>query len=92
MYHTTGLDKAEILGLCEIIHQEVIASERTRPILGLYKSVVVTLTYLRRNRVQAEIRRVVRRIAVNDQPSDCRHDGPDRAGAAQVRAHCGRAR
>lgn len=25
------------------------------PILGLFKSVVVTLTYLRRNRVQAEI-------------------------------------
>ena len=56
MYHTTGLDKAEILGLCEMIHEEAIADDRTwPPILGLYKSVVVTLTYLRRNRVQAEI-------------------------------------
>jgi hypothetical protein len=56
MYHTTGLDKAEILGLCEMIHREAVADERTwPPILGLHKSVVVTLTYLRRNRVQAEI-------------------------------------
>jgi hypothetical protein len=56
MYHTTGLDKAEILDLCEMIHREAVADERIwPPILGLYKSVVVTLTYLRRNRVQAEI-------------------------------------
>jgi hypothetical protein len=56
MYHTTGLDKAEILDLCEMIHQESVSEEQTwPPILGLYKSVVVTLTYLRRNRVQAEI-------------------------------------
>ena len=56
MYHTTGLDKAEILDLCEAIHQEVAVDEQIwPPILGLYKSVVVTLTYMRRNRVQAEI-------------------------------------
>ena len=56
MYHTTGLDKAEILDLCEMIHREAVPDERTwPPILGLYKSVVATLTYLRRNRVQAEI-------------------------------------
>jgi Helix-turn-helix of DDE superfamily endonuclease len=56
MYHTTGLDKAEILDLCEMIHREAVPDERTwPPILGLYKSVVVTLTYVRRNRVQAEI-------------------------------------
>jgi DDE superfamily endonuclease len=56
MYHTTGLSKAEILDLCEMVHREAVAGERTwPPILGLYKSVVVTLTYLRRNRVQAEI-------------------------------------
>ena len=60
MYYTTGLDKAEILDLCEIIHREAFAEERTwPPILGLYKSVVVTLTYLRRNRVQAEIAEAV---------------------------------
>jgi hypothetical protein len=56
MYRTTGLDKAEILDLCEMVHREAVPDERTwPPILGLYKSVVVTLTYLRRNRVQAEI-------------------------------------
>ena len=56
MYHTTGLNKAEILDLCEMIHRDATADERTwPPILGLYKSVVVALTYLRRNRVQAEI-------------------------------------
>ena len=56
MYYTTGLDKAEILDLCEMVHREAAVDERVwPPILGLYKSVVVTLTYLRRNRVQAEI-------------------------------------
>jgi hypothetical protein len=56
MYHTTGLDKTEIVDLCAMVHRESAADERTwPPILGLYKSVVVTLTYLRRNRVQAEI-------------------------------------
>ena len=56
MYHTTGLDKAEVLDLCEMIHQESVPEEQTwPPILGLCRSVVVTLTYLRRNRVQAEI-------------------------------------
>jgi hypothetical protein len=54
MYHTTGLYKDEILDVCERIHRETPAAQRTwPPILGLYKS--VTLTYLRRNRVQAEI-------------------------------------
>jgi Helix-turn-helix of DDE superfamily endonuclease len=45
-----------MLDLWEMIHREAVAHERTwPPILGLYKSVVVTLTYLRRNRAQAEI-------------------------------------
>ena len=57
MYHTTGFRKDQILELCALIRD---ASQRESlpgwpPILGLYKSVVVTLTYLRRNRVQAEI-------------------------------------
>jgi hypothetical protein len=56
MYNIAGLEKTEILDLCEMIHREAVADERIwPPILGLYKSVVVTLTYLRRNRVQAEI-------------------------------------
>jgi hypothetical protein len=56
MYLTTGLHKDEILDLCEMIYRETVESERAwPPILGLYKSVVVTLTYLRRNRVQGEL-------------------------------------
>jgi hypothetical protein len=56
-YHTTGFTKDEIVDLCALI---ATADEEERfaappPILGLFKSVVVTLTYLRRNRVQAEI-------------------------------------
>lgn len=57
MYHTTGFRKDQILDLCVRIHAE--NHEGTLPvwppILGLFKSVVVALTYLRRNRVQAEI-------------------------------------
>ena len=56
MYSTTGLDVYEILDLCERIHREAAESERNwPPLLDLYTSVVVTLTYLRRNRVQAEL-------------------------------------
>lgn len=56
MYHTTGLHKTEILNLCEMIHEEATEDEQVwPPILGLYKSVVVALTYMRRNRVQAEL-------------------------------------
>lgn len=56
MYHTTGLDAAEILDVCERVHRESAEAERRwPPILGLYKSVLVTLAYLRRNRVQAEL-------------------------------------
>jgi hypothetical protein len=56
MYHTTGLSRESIVDLCAIVNGDVADAERTwPPILGLFKSVVVTLTYLRRNRVQAEI-------------------------------------
>ena len=56
MYHTTGLHKDEILDLCEMIYHDALEVERSwPPILGLYKSVVVTLTYMRRNRVQVEL-------------------------------------
>ena len=55
MYYTTGLHKAEILDLCEMINKEATEDGQVwPPILGLYKSVVVALTYMRRNRVQAE--------------------------------------
>lgn len=57
MYHTTGFTKAQITELCVLVHAACEESDlRTwPPILGLYRSVVVALTYLRRNRVQAEI-------------------------------------
>ena len=56
VYYTTGLHKDEILDVCQMIRTELTADERTwPPILGLYLSVVVTLGYLRRNRVQAEL-------------------------------------
>ncbi len=57
MYHTTGFTRDEVVDLCAMAY----SSEREPginywpPILGLFKSVVVTLTYLRRNRVQAEL-------------------------------------
>jgi DDE superfamily endonuclease/Helix-turn-helix of DDE superfamily endonuclease len=57
MYHTTGLTRDQILELCVRVNAAVAdgGSISWPPILGLFKSVVVTLTYLRRNRVQAEI-------------------------------------
>jgi hypothetical protein len=56
LYSTTGLNASEILDVCERIHRVVAELERSwPPILGLYASVVVTLAYLRRNRVQAEL-------------------------------------
>ena len=57
MYHTTGFSRDEILELCSAV---VAAGDYDKkvpwpPILGLYRSVVVTLTYMRRNRVQVEL-------------------------------------
>lgn len=57
MYHTTGFTKAQITDLCVLVNEACSTSDQRRwpPIPGLFKSVVVALTYLRRNRVQAEI-------------------------------------
>lgn len=58
MYHTTGFSKDAILTLCEMILQRSPVPTRRagrKRALGLYKSVVVTLTYLRRNHVQQEL-------------------------------------
>lgn len=57
MYHTTGFTKAGITELCERIETARLAPGMRRwpPILGLRNAVTVTLAYLRRNRVQAEI-------------------------------------
>ena len=60
MYHTTGFTRDEIVELCahvQAANEAAAESEKVTwpPILGLFMSVVVTLTYLRRNRVRAEI-------------------------------------
>jgi DDE superfamily endonuclease/Helix-turn-helix of DDE superfamily endonuclease len=57
MYHTTGFTKDEITDLCVMVGSAELKAgvDGWPPILGLFKSVVVALTYMRRNRVQAEI-------------------------------------
>jgi hypothetical protein len=57
MYHTTGFTKSQIQDLCDHVRQATQALDKPPwpPILGLYRSVAVSLTYMRRNRVQAEI-------------------------------------
>ena len=60
MYHTTGLTRDQIVDLCARAQTANDAARDDKkatwpPILGLFKSVMVTLTYLRRNRAQAEI-------------------------------------
>jgi hypothetical protein len=56
MYSTTGLEKFEIIDVCAMICAEADADDRTwPPCLGLYLSAVIALTYLRRNRAQAEL-------------------------------------
>lgn len=57
MYHTTGFSREQITDLCVLLQQSS-AREGKRfwpPKLGLFKSVVVVLTYMRRNRVQVEL-------------------------------------
>lgn len=57
MQYTTGFTTSQITDLCELVWQEY-QRVRTRlwpPVLGLFKAVAVTLTYLRRNRVQVDL-------------------------------------
>ena len=57
VHHTTGFDREEIIDLCIRINsvQPGAGSPNWPPCLGLFKSVVATLTYMRHNRTQAEI-------------------------------------
>ena len=57
MYHTTGFCRDDIIEICAMIHTSVESpAERTwPPSLGLFRSVTITLTYMRRNHVQAEL-------------------------------------
>ena len=51
MYSTTGLTQAQVVELCVRVNAAASAGEPVSwpPVLGLFKSIVVTLTYLRRN-------------------------------------------
>ncbi|MQA62889.1 MAG: transposase, partial [Actinophytocola sp.] len=57
MYHTTGFTKDQIVDLCALVHVATKEDQAADwpPILGLFNSMVVALTYVRRNRVQSEI-------------------------------------
>jgi len=70
MYHTTGFTKAEITELCARIETRELAPGMRKwpPVLGLRNALTATLTYMRRNRVQAENCRELRRLAADDQP------------------------
>jgi hypothetical protein len=57
VYYTTGFTREQITDLCAAINRQPVPGKNAAwpPILGLFKSVAVTLTYLRRNRVQQEL-------------------------------------
>jgi hypothetical protein len=57
MYDSTGFSKSEITDLCVVIRPEELepGTNHWPPILGLFRSGTVALTYIRRNRVQAEL-------------------------------------
>lgn len=60
MYHTIGFRRDQITELCVLVHTAwTETDDRGRhlrpPVLGLFRSVAVTLTYPRRNRVRAEL-------------------------------------
>ena len=57
MYHTTGFSRDEVVDLCVLINSVERAPDAMKwpPILGLFKSVTVTLAYMRHNRTQSEI-------------------------------------
>jgi hypothetical protein len=57
MYHTTGFTKDQLRELCVMVRDARAAGEPVTwpPVLGLWNSVAVTLAYIRRNRVQAEL-------------------------------------
>ena len=56
MYYNTGFHDDEIVELAAMVHAvPMVDGKSWPPILGLFKSVVVALTYMRRNRVQCEL-------------------------------------
>ena len=69
MYHTTGLSRDEIVELCvtgKHVPNWNPVINNWPPVLGLFNSVVVVaLTYMRRNRVQAELAEYIRDFAAD---------------------------
>ena len=57
MYHTTGLRQDDVRELAMLVRREVAGKPGHfwPPSVGLFKSILMTLTYVRRNRVQVEI-------------------------------------
>jgi hypothetical protein len=57
MHHTTGFSRDEVVDLCVLINSAERAPDAKKwpPILGLFKSVTVTLAYMRHNPTQSEI-------------------------------------
>jgi DDE superfamily endonuclease/Helix-turn-helix of DDE superfamily endonuclease len=57
VYHSTGFDHEEIIELCILINSVERGPDAPNwpPCLGLFKSAVAALTYMRHNRTQAEI-------------------------------------
>ncbi len=51
MYHTTGFSRDEIVELCVMVSTTELdpGINHWPPVLGLFKSVTVALTYMRRN-------------------------------------------
>jgi hypothetical protein len=90
MYHTTGFTKAEITELCARIEARELAPgmHRWPPVLGLRNALTVTLTYMRRNRVQAAIAENYGCLAAHDQPCYLCNDPSAGAGTAFLRPHC----
>ena len=57
MHHTTGFSCDEVIDLCVLINSAEREPDFLKwpSILGLFKSVAATLSYMRRNRVQQEL-------------------------------------
>jgi hypothetical protein len=57
MYYTTGFDKDEIIDICTRVACADVPEEQKKwpPCPGLFDSVVAALSYMRHNRVQAEL-------------------------------------
>jgi hypothetical protein len=89
VYHTTGFSKDEITELCALVHATGISSggDGYPPILSLFKSVAVTLTYLRRNHVQQELAEYYGVSQSTISPGDRRDHARTGAGDASVHPH-----